>query len=135
MPNSGAKRLISSFIFPSTLSKLFSCHLTVSGCKASFNPAMLWSVCVYAGLISGLWFAYSRGFFETVDTQSFDNTILQYQDLAYHLIDLAIPINNWREARLVALYMASWSAFQVINNRSVYLAAYFLSVGRVAQSV
>jgi hypothetical protein len=77
---------------------------------------MLWSVCVYAGLISGLWFAYSRGFFETVDTQSFESTLLQYQDLAYHLIDLAIPINNWREARMVALYMASWSAFQVINN-------------------
>jgi hypothetical protein len=77
---------------------------------------MLWSVCVYSGLISSLWFAYSQGFFENVGTQSFDNTILQYQDFAYHLIDLAIPINNWREARMVAKYMASWSAFQVSNN-------------------
>jgi len=77
---------------------------------------MLWSVCVYAGLIAALWFAYSKGFFEAVDAQSFDNAILRYQDLAYHLIDLAVPINNWREARMVAAYMASWSAFQVINN-------------------
>ena len=81
---------------------------------------MLWSVCVYAGLIAALWFAYSQGFFEAADAQSFENTVLRYQDLAYHLIDLAVPINNWREARMVAAYMASWSAFQVINNLSVY---------------
>jgi hypothetical protein len=42
-----------------SLSKLFSCHVTVSGCRASFSPVMLWSVCIYAGLISALWFAYS----------------------------------------------------------------------------
>jgi hypothetical protein len=76
---------------------------------------MLWSVCIYAGLISALWFAYSQGFFAAVDTQSFDTTLLRIQDLAYHLIDLAIPINNWRETRMVAIYMASWSAFQVIS--------------------
>ena len=87
---------------------------------------MLWSVCVYVGLIAALWFAYSHGFFEAVDAQSFDNTVLQYQDFAYHLIDLAVPINNWREARMVAAYMASWSTFQVINNLSVYLVIYFL---------
>jgi hypothetical protein len=87
---------------------------------------MLWSVCVYAGLIAALWFAYSHGFFEAVDTESFDNTDSLYYDLPYHLIDLAVPI-NWREARIVAAYMASWSAFQVINNLSVNLVIYFLS--------
>jgi len=100
----------------SSLSTLSPCHVTVSGCRASFNPVMLWSVCVYAGLITALWFAYSKDFFEAMGAQSFDSTILQYQDLAYHLIDLAVPINNWREARMIAVYMASWSAFQVINN-------------------
>ena len=92
------------------------CHVTVSGCRRSFCPVMLWSVCVYAALIAALWFAYSQGFFDTVNGQSFDNIILRYQDVAYHLIDLAVPLNNWREARKVAAYMASWSAFQVINN-------------------
>jgi hypothetical protein len=82
---------------------------------------------VYAGLIAALWFAYSQGFFEDVDAQSFDNTVLQYHDLAYHLIDLAVPITNWREARMIAAYMASWSAFQVFNNLSFYLVIYFLS--------
>lgn len=91
-------------------------HVTVSGCRWSFCPVMLWSVCVYAGLITALWFAYSQGFFDTVDSQSFDKAILRYQDLAYHLIDLMVPINNWREARMVAAYMASWSAFQVITD-------------------
>ena len=111
----------------SSLSTLSLCHVTVSGCRAFFSPVMLWSVCVYAGLIAALWFAYSQDFFEPVDTKSFDNTVSRYHDLAHHLIDLAVPINNWREARMVAAYMASWSAFQVVNNLSLNLVIYFLS--------
>jgi len=88
---------------------------------------MLWSVCVYVGLIAALWFICRQGFFEPVDTETFDNIFSLYFGFTYHLIDLAVPINNWREARMVAAYMASWSAFQVINNLSVNLVVYFLS--------
>jgi hypothetical protein len=81
-------------------------------------PVLLWSVCVYAGLLTALWFAYSQGFITELDS-SFQTTVIGYLDLAYHLIDLAVPINNWREARPVAQYMASWSAFQVRRNKTV----------------
>jgi hypothetical protein len=78
---------------------------------------MLWSVCVYAGQLTALWFAYSQGFVAALGKKSFESTVIGYLDLAYHLIDLAVPFNNWREARLVAQYMASWSAFQVRNKK------------------
>jgi hypothetical protein len=77
---------------------------------------MLWAVCVYAGLLTALWFAYSHGFTAVVGTQSFETAMMSYLDLAYHLIDLAIPITNWRETHLVASYMAGWTAFQVSRN-------------------
>ncbi|KDR14353.1 gustatory and odorant receptor 24-like [Zootermopsis nevadensis] len=87
------------------------------------SPVMLWSASMYAGLLTALWFAYSQGFVTTLNSQSFETTLIGYLDLAYHLIDLAVPFNNWREARLVAQYMASWSAFQshyrVVTGRSL----------------
>jgi hypothetical protein len=78
---------------------------------------MLWSVCVYVGLLTALWFAYSQGFIAALGSKSFETTVIGYLDLAYHLIDLAVPFNNWREARLVAEYMASWSTFQVSRHK------------------
>jgi hypothetical protein len=74
---------------------------------------MLWSACVYAGLLTALWHAYSHGFAAVVGTQSFETAVMGYLDIAYHLIDLAIPVNNWREVHLVASYMANWASFQV----------------------
>jgi hypothetical protein len=90
--------------------------ITFSECRGPVYPAMLWSACVYAGLVTALWLAYSHGFAAALGTQSFETAVMGYLDIAYHLIDLAIPINNWREAHLVASYMASWVAFQVHRN-------------------
>jgi hypothetical protein len=74
---------------------------------------------VYTGLLAALWLAYREGFSAVVGTQSFETAVMGYLDIAYHLIDLAIPVNNWREAHLVASYMASWAAFQVSRTFSV----------------
>jgi hypothetical protein len=80
---------------------------------------MMWSVCVYAGLLAALWLAYSQDFSSTLGTETFETAVMGYLDVAYHLIDLAIPLSNWREAHLVASYMASWAAFQVNTNSTV----------------
>ncbi|XP_033609225.1 gustatory and odorant receptor 24 [Cryptotermes secundus] len=75
-------------------------------------PAMLWSLCMYSGLLTALWFGYSHNFTDALGEQSFDTAVMGYLDVAYHLIDLAIPLNNWREAQRFASYMTSWTAFQ-----------------------
>jgi hypothetical protein len=80
---------------------------------------MLWSVCVYAGLLTALWFAYGQNFFPEPGQESFESTVIKYLDITYHLIDLVVPVNNWREAQLFAAYMASWTAFQVRGHRCI----------------
>jgi hypothetical protein len=76
---------------------------------------------MYAGLLTALWFAYRDGFVAALGTQTFETAVMGYLDIAYHLIDLAVPLNNWREAHLVACYMTSWTAFQVSRHSGAWV--------------
>jgi hypothetical protein len=75
------------------------------------SPIMVYSICVYGGMVWGLWDAHSH---ET-RTRQYDDSIVALYHLVLILLVLFIPFIYWRDAPTVARYISTWRHFQVTD--------------------
>ena len=73
------------------------------------SPLMLYSACVYMGMMCILWLVHGP----ELQSSHYDDSLLALYHMVLLLIVVVVPFTNWLDSPKIARLLSKWSHFQV----------------------